>query len=69
MNFPDTTLVEFLYALINTPSIGGIAVGLLGGGIVLSVALTLRWIVQGGQADELEVYAYPTTALHVHESE
>jgi hypothetical protein len=70
MNFPETALFDFLYTLINTPSIGGIVVALLGGGIVLSVGLTLRWIVRGGQADEPEVYAYPTPALHhAHEQE
>jgi hypothetical protein len=69
MNFPDTALIRILYAFINTPSVGGIVVGLLGSGIVASVGLTLRWIARGGQADEPEIYAYPTTALHSHEGE
>jgi hypothetical protein len=64
MNFPDSQLITFLYTLINTPGFGGIVVALLGGGIVLSVGLTLRWIIQGGKADESEIYAYPTSALH-----
>jgi hypothetical protein len=66
MNFPETALISFLYAVINTPAVGGIVVGLLAGGIALSVGFTLRWIVLGGQADEPEVYAYPTPALHTH---
>ena len=69
MNFPDTALFSLLYALINTPGVGGIVVALLGGGVVLSIGLTLRWIVQGGKVDELEVYAYPTPALHAHDEE
>ena len=67
MNFPDTTLTEFLYWLINTPTVGGIAVAIVGGGSVLAYGLTLRWIVRGGEADERETYAYPTPALHGHE--
>lgn len=70
MNFPDTSLISFLYALINTPTVGGIVVSILGGGIVLSVGLTLNWIARGGHVDEAEVYAYPTSALHhAHEHE
>lgn len=66
MNFPDTALFSFLYRLINTPGIGGLAVVLVGGGMLLSVGLALRWIVQGGKADEPEAYVYPTPALHQH---
>ncbi len=66
MNFPDTALFLFLYRLINTPGIGGLVVVLVGGGVLLSVALALRWIIQGGKADELEAYVYPTPALHKH---
>jgi len=64
MNFPDNTFFTLVYALINTPTIGGIVVGILATTIMLVVGTTLRWIVQGGQADEAEVYAYPTPALH-----
>ena len=64
MNFPDTTFFQWLYALINTPGYGGIAIGLLALAILISVVLMLRWISQGAQADEVEEYAYPTTALH-----
>ncbi len=68
MNFPDTPFTQFLYALINTPSIGGIIVGILALTIVVSIFLTLRWISGGSDAEEMETYAYPTTALHHHES-
>ncbi|MFQ5422041.1 MAG: hypothetical protein ACE5FD_16800 [Anaerolineae bacterium] len=64
MNFPDTAIFTFLYRLINSPGIGSTMVLALGGGIVLSVGLTLRWINRGGQTDELAAYAYPTPALH-----
>ena len=69
MNFPDIELFRIMYAFLNTPSIGGIVVSILGGGITVAVGLTLRWIIMGGRADEPEVYAYPTTALHAHENE
>lgn len=67
MNFPESPLFEFLYWLINTPPIGGIVVGLVGGGSLLAYGLTLRWIARGREADEQETYAYPTPALHKHE--
>lgn len=68
MNFPDTLLIKFLYWLINTPGIGGIAVGLLAISITTAVALVLRWISQGANVeDEPETYAYPTPALHHHD--
>jgi hypothetical protein len=64
MNFPDNLLFQLLYALINTPGLGGIAVGLLAVAILIVVVLMLRWISHGAQADEVEEYAYPTPALH-----
>lgn len=67
MNFPHSPLFEFLYWLINTPAVGGIMVGLVGGGSLLAYGLTLRWIHNGRKADETEVYAYPTPALHGHD--
>jgi hypothetical protein len=66
MNFPETELIRLLYLLINTPTVGGVVVSILGGSIIVVVGLTLRWIIKGGQADELEIYAYPTPALHSH---
>ncbi len=68
MNFPDTPLTAFLYWLIDTPGLGGIAVGLLAIGITTAVGLVLRWISQGANIeDEPEAYAYPTPALHHHD--
>ncbi len=66
MSFPDTALIKFMYWLINTPGLGGIAVGMFGVSIISIVALTLRWIIRGGNEDEIETYSYPTTALHNH---
>ena len=67
MSFPENALFEFLYSMINTPGIGGIAVGLLGGGIFLIVGLTLRWISKGASVDEVEEYTYPTSSLLGHD--
>ncbi len=67
MNFPESPLLEFLYWLIDTPAIGGLTVGLVAGGSILAYGLTLRWVVRGREADEPEIYAYPTPALHEHE--
>ncbi len=64
MSFPENPLFAFFYWLINTPGMGGITVGLLALGIVITVSLVLRWIVRGGQVEESEVYVYPTPALH-----
>lgn len=70
MNFPmEYPLMRFLYWLINTPGIGGVIVGLVGTGSMVAYSLTLFWIKQGGDAEELEAYAYPTPALHSHASE
>ena len=66
MSFPENPLFTFFYWLINTPGVGGIAVGVLALGIAVTVGLTLRWIGRGGQADDGKVYAYPTPALHHH---
>ena len=67
MNFPDIPLLQWLYALIDTPGLGGIIVGLLALVIIISIFLTLRWVAQGADVEETEIYAYPTTALHHHE--
>lgn len=67
MEFPQSPLFDALYWLINTPPIGGIVVGMMGGGVILIYGLMLRWIAQGREADEQETYAYPTPALHEHE--
>jgi len=69
MNFPMELLIfQFFYWLVNTPGLGGIVVAMVGGGSVLAYALTLRWIQLGARADEKETYAYPTPALHQHET-
>lgn len=67
MNFPDNAFFAFIYWLVNTPGIGGIIVSILGLGILLSVGLTLRWIIQGDLESEPEEFSYPTPALHSHE--
>lgn len=68
MNFPmDYPFFQFVYWLLNTPGLGGIAVSLLAGAILLTFAKTLLWISQGGQAEEREVYSYPTVGLHEHD--
>ena len=65
MSFPENALIDGLYWLINTPGLGGIAVVLLGGGIVITVSLILFWIARpGADAEQEDTYAYPTTALH-----
>jgi len=67
MNFPlDQPIFRFFYWLMNTPGVGGVVVVLI---VVLSVLIytgTLFWIARGGQADEPETYAYPTSTLHQH---
>lgn len=67
IDYPDNPFVKFLFWLINTPGLGGIMASLLGGGLLLAIGVTLRWISNGGQVSESEEYAYPTPALHSHE--
>lgn len=70
MNFPmDSPLMQFLYWLVNIPGHGGVLVALIAGGTVLTYTLTFYWIRQGREADEEEVYVYPTSALHTHDTE
>jgi hypothetical protein len=64
MNFPESSLFDWLYTLINTPGVGSLIAVMLAVTILIAVALTLRWIARGAEADELEEYAYPTPALH-----
>ena len=67
MNFPmENPLFQFLYWLINTAGVGGIIVLLIGGGALTAYLLTLRWIVRGAGADEVEVYTFPTSTLLKH---
>jgi hypothetical protein len=70
MNFPmEYPIFQIFYWIVNTPSLGGIIASLVGGGSVLAYLLTLRWIAEGGRGANEETYAYPTPALHHHESE
>ncbi len=68
MNFPlDNPVFQFFYWLVNTPGLGGLAVGFI---VIISVGAAgsaLLWVVRGAQADEVETYAYPTSALHEHQ--
>jgi hypothetical protein len=64
MLFPmENPLFQFLYALVDTPGLGGIAVALVGGGSITAYFFALRWIRNGANADENETYTYPTSAL------
>ncbi len=68
MSFPmDNSIVAFLYWLVNTPGLGGLAVIAIVFTCLGSFVAALRWILEGGRADETTVYAYPTPALHDHE--
>lgn len=71
MNIPfDNPVIQFLYWLLHTPGLGGIAVLLVGSGSILAYGLTLRWINAGGEVEEVETFAYPTPTLtHSHEIE
>jgi hypothetical protein len=64
MNFPESSLFDWLYVLINTPGVGSLIAVMMAVTILIAVALTLRWIARGAEADEPEEYAYPTPALH-----
>ncbi|MBI3958891.1 MAG: hypothetical protein HY328_08780 [Chloroflexi bacterium] len=67
MNFPmDNPFFQFLFWLLNTPGIGGIAVGLIGLISVSIYASSLYWIARGARADEVDTYAYPTPTLLDH---
>ena len=67
MNFPDEPLFHFIYWIINTPSIGGLVVVLVSGMLLTSAIFTLYWVMRGAQADELDVYVYPTETLLEHD--
>ena len=65
MNFPmDNPIFQFFYWLLNTPGNGGVTVIILVGIFMVTVALTLKWISDGGAAKESDVFTYPTPALH-----
>ncbi len=66
MNFPDEPVFRFLHWLIDTPTVGGVVVLVVSGGLLAGYLITLRWIVQGAQADEMEEYSFPTPTLLEH---
>ena len=63
MSVPDSSLFGWLYAILNSPPIGGVAVLAVGTCSVIAYGLGIRWIARGAQASEPEAYAYPTAAL------
>ncbi|NCF65060.1 MAG: hypothetical protein JSV68_14775 [Anaerolineaceae bacterium] len=69
MSIPvDNPVIQFLFWLLHTPGIGGVAVILVGLGSVLVYTLTLVWIRAGRQVGDADTYAYPTPSLiHPHE--
>ena len=66
MNFPlEYALFRFLHWFVDTAGVGGVVAAGLALGSVTLYGLVLRWIVRGGQVDEVETYTYPTpTLLH-----
>ena len=64
MNFPESLLCDWIYNIINTHCVGILIAVMMAVTILIAVALTLRWIARGAEADEPEEYAYPTPALH-----
>ena len=70
MNFPlENPIFLLFYWLVNTPGVGGIIAGIVGGGSLLAYGLTLYWIRAGAQVDERTTYAYPTPALHADDGQ
>lgn len=70
MTFPmENPLFQFLYALVDTAGLGGLAVALVAGGSLTAYTLVLRWINRGGAADEKDTYSYPTPTLLHHDKE
>ena len=64
MNFPDSLLVEIIYAIINHSGLGGVVIAILATSLVLIFGLTLRWVTHD-DSQNTELYAYPTAALHL----
>lgn len=61
---PDTPILRFIYWLVNSPGLGGMAVSAIVLTCLASFAAALRWIVAGGRVADPVTYAYPTPALH-----
>lgn len=66
MNFPDEPFFRSIFWIINTPGIGGIVASLIGVGAITLYSLAVRWVINGGNADEAEVYTFPTATLLHH---
>ena len=70
MNFPmNEPILRFIYWLLNTPGLGGLALLLIIAALLTIFTLTLIWITRGAKAGEPETYAYPTPALLHHNSQ
>ena len=71
MNIPESELINWLYWLVDTPTIGGVIVGVIATITVLFYTASIFWVQQDQQdqqVNKLEKYPYPTPALH-HEEE
>jgi len=67
MIFPmDNPFFQFLFWVVDTPGIGGIAVALVAVISVSFYASALYWVARGAQVDEPDTYAYPTPTLLEH---
>jgi hypothetical protein len=64
MHIPmENPLLQFLYFLVDTPGLGGIAVAMVGSVSITAYFFVLRWIRNGAKAEEAETYTYPTPTL------
>lgn len=66
MSAPDTFILRFLYWLVNTPGLGGVAVVAIVISCLGSFVLALRWIAAGSKVGDSDTYAYPTSSLLHH---
>ena len=67
MKFPlENQVVQILFWLANTAGVGGAVALFVGGGSLTAYFLTLRWIIRGGEADEVDEYVFPTSTLLGH---
>lgn len=66
MNFPDEPFFRFVHWLIDTPSLGGLVVLIISSTMLIIFSLTLYWIMRGAEADEEDVYLFPTPTLLGH---
>lgn len=60
MNFPlQYPLFQFFYWLVNTPSVGGVIVILVGGACTTGAFLLLRWISLAAKSEASEAFSFP----------